>query len=81
LRVNVLTGETLFRRAYIRSMVDQVEVDDAEIRIVGRRMVLERLVMGGGAALAGVPGFVRGWRARQDETGNSYIIVIAKSIS
>jgi energy-coupling factor transporter ATP-binding protein EcfA2 len=29
MRVNVLTGETLFRRAYIRSMVDQVEVDDA----------------------------------------------------
>jgi hypothetical protein len=26
LRVNVLTGETLFGRAYIRSMVDQVEV-------------------------------------------------------
>jgi hypothetical protein len=30
-------------------MVDQVEVDDAKIRIVGRRTVLERLVMGGGA--------------------------------
>jgi hypothetical protein len=26
MRVNVLTGETLFRRAYIRSMVDQMEV-------------------------------------------------------
>jgi hypothetical protein len=26
MRVNVLTGETLFGRAYIRSMVDQVEV-------------------------------------------------------
>jgi hypothetical protein len=31
MRVNVLTGETPFRRAYIRSMVDQVEGDDAEI--------------------------------------------------
>jgi hypothetical protein len=29
MRVNVLTGETLFRRAYIRSMVDQVEVMDS----------------------------------------------------
>lgn len=66
MRSNVLTGETPFRRAYIRSLVDQVEVDDAEIRIHGRRTVLERLVMGGGAAPAGVPSFVRKWRARRD---------------
>lgn len=66
MRTNVLTGETPFRRAYIRAMIDQVEVDDAEIRIHGRRTVLERLVMGGGAAPAGVPSFVRKWRARKD---------------
>ena len=59
-------GETPFRRAYIRSVIDQVEVDDEEIRIIGRRTVLERLVMGGGAAPAGVPGFVRKWRTRHD---------------
>jgi site-specific DNA recombinase len=48
---------------YFRTvMIDQVEVDDAEIRIIGRRTVLERLVMGGGAAPAGVPSFVRKWR-------------------
>lgn len=40
---------------YLRSVIDQVEVDDAEIRIHGRRDVLERLVMGGGATPAGVP--------------------------
>lgn len=44
---------------YLRSVIDQVEVDDAEIRIHGRRDVLERLVMGGGATPAGVP-FVNG---------------------
>lgn len=71
------TGETLghyiitgvpfpFRRAYLRSVIDQVEVDDTEIRIHGRRDVLERLVMGGGATPAGVPSFVRKWRALQD---------------
>jgi hypothetical protein len=49
MRTNVLTGETPFRRAYIRAVVDQVEVNDNEIRIIGRRTVLERLVMGGGA--------------------------------
>jgi len=40
---------------YLRSIIDQVEVDDAEIRIHGRRDVLERPVMGGGATPAGVP--------------------------
>ena len=43
MRTNVLSGDTPFRRAYIRSVIDQVEVDDAEIRIIGRRTVLERL--------------------------------------
>ncbi|WP_154677711.1 hypothetical protein [Rhizobium tubonense] len=43
---------------YIRSVIDQVEVDDTEIRIHGRQAVLEGLVMGGGAAPAGVPSFV-----------------------
>jgi site-specific DNA recombinase len=66
MRSNVLTGETPFRRAYIRSVIDQVEVDDTEIRIIGRKAVLERLVMGGGASPAGVPSFVREWRARRD---------------
>ena len=32
----------------IRSVIDQVEVDDTEIRIVDRRQVLERLMTGGG---------------------------------
>jgi hypothetical protein len=68
MRMNVLTGETPFRRAYIRSVIDQVEVDDAEIRIWGRKGVLERLVAasGGGGGPAGVPSFVRKWRARRD---------------
>lgn len=66
MRANVLTGDTPFRRAYIRSVIDQVEVDDEDIRIIGRRTTLERLVMGGGAAPAGVPSFVRKWRTRRD---------------
>ncbi|CAH1665943.1 Recombinase family protein [Hyphomicrobiales bacterium] len=66
MRENVLTGDVPFRRAYLRAVIDNVEVDDTEIRIHGRRTVLERLVMGGGAAPAGVPSFVRKWRARKD---------------
>lgn len=66
MRDNVLSGDTAFRRAWLRSVIDKVEVDDTEIRIHGRRTVLERLVMGGGAAPAAVPSFVREWRARKD---------------
>ena len=66
MRKNVLTGETSFRRAYLRAVIDQVEVDDTEIRIIGRKSVLERLVMRGGSTPAGVPSFVPKWRARQD---------------
>jgi hypothetical protein len=62
MRTNLLTGKVAFRRAYIRSIIDNVEVDDAKIRIHGRRTVLERLVLGGGAALAGVRRFVHGAR-------------------
>jgi predicted transposase YbfD/YdcC len=66
MRENVANGAIAFRRAYLRSVIDQVEVDDAEIRIHARRDAPERLVMGGGATPAGVPGFVRKWRTRQD---------------
>lgn len=70
MRRNVAGGAVEFRRAWLRSMIDNVEVDDEEIRIHGRRDVLERLVMDGGAAPAGVPSFVRKWRPSVDETDN-----------
>ena len=58
-RTNIASGDTPFRRAYIRSVIDQIEVDDTKIRIIGRTSVFERLVMGGGATPAKVPSFVR----------------------
>ena len=57
MRANVLKGD---------SVIDQVEADDEEIRIIGRRTVFGRLATGGGAVPAGVPSFVRKWRARHD---------------
>jgi hypothetical protein len=74
MRTNILSGDTAFRRAYLRAVIDRVEVDDAEIRIRGRRTVLERLVMGGGATPAGAPSFVREWRTGKDS--NSYVCKI-----
>jgi DNA invertase Pin-like site-specific DNA recombinase len=76
MRANALSGDVSFRRAWLRAMIDNVEVDDTEIRIHGRRTVLERLVMGGGAAPAAVPSFVRKWRAPPGEDDN-YVYSIA----
>lgn len=66
MRSNVLEGEIPFRRAWLRSIIDRVEVDDREIRIHGRKDTLERLVMQNAALPAAVPSFVRKWRARKD---------------
>jgi hypothetical protein len=66
MRTNVLNGKAPVRRTYIRSVIDQVEVDDAEIRIKGRRSVLEWLVMARGEPPSGGSSFVREWRARRD---------------
>lgn len=71
---NIRHGEIAFRRAYIRAVVDQIEVDDRKIGIRGRRSVLERLVMGGGVTPAGAPSVVSKWRAGEDETGRRYVI-------
>jgi site-specific DNA recombinase len=62
MRAHVLEGAIPLRGAYLRAKIDNVEVDDEEARIYGRRTVLERLVMGDGVAPAGVPSFVRKWR-------------------
>jgi hypothetical protein len=41
-------------------------VDDSEIRIVGRKDVLERAILANGVPVPGVRSFVRKWRTRQD---------------
>jgi site-specific DNA recombinase len=66
MRTNFVSGDMQFRRIYIRAVVYEVEVYDIEIRIHGQRTVLERLVIGGGATQAGMPSFVRMWRALRD---------------
>ena len=50
-------------KAYHGSIVDRIEVDDREIRIVGRKNVLEQAVLANGGAVSGVRSFVRKWRS------------------
>jgi site-specific DNA recombinase len=71
------TGEVQFRKTYLGSIVDRVEVDDREIRIVGRKDVMEQAVLANGRARCRrFAVFVRKWRAGQDETANTYVIEI-----
>lgn len=64
MRENVLTGDTGFRRAWLRAVIDTVEVDDTEIRIHGRSSVLERLMMAARRFLHQCPVLfgIGGWR-------------------
>lgn len=66
MREKLTTGEVPFRKAYLGSIIDRVEVDDGKIRIVGRKDVLEQVVLANGGPVQGVRSFVRKWRTRQD---------------
>jgi DNA invertase Pin-like site-specific DNA recombinase len=66
MRENLTTGEILFRKTYLGSIVDRVEVDDNEIRIVGRKDVLERAVLAKGAPVPRVRSFAPKWRTGED---------------
>ena len=59
-------GDTNTRKAYIRSILDAVEVDDRAIRIFGSKDVLQAAIAGKQTENGNVRGFVRKWRARHD---------------
>src|SRR5262245_56845242 len=63
MRGKLTTGEEPFRKAYLGSIVDRVEVDDHEVRIVGRKDVLQQAVLADGSLLPGVRSLVRKWRS------------------
>ncbi len=72
-----LPGDTPLRRACLRPVIDRVDVDEAEIRLSGRKTVLEAHVISGrGRRLPERTVLFRKWRAREDKTGHSYVIVI-----
>ena len=59
-------GDTNARKAYIRAIVDAIEVDDQAIKIIGSKDVLQAVIAGKQTANGNVRGFVRNWRARDD---------------
>ena len=66
MRDNITTGEIPFRKAYIRSLVDRIEVDDHVVRIIGDKATLEQAVAHGALAGNAVRSFEPKWRARHD---------------
>ena len=66
MRERLKTGDVPFRKAYIASIVDRIEVDDTQVRIKGRKEVLEQAVRSTGATPPVVHTFVPNWRPRQD---------------
>ena len=67
LREQLANGDVQFRKAYLNVFVDQIEVDDTEIRIRGPKSALAKAAS---APLSkpsdAVPSFVREWRTRRD---------------
>ena len=66
MRQNITTGETPFRKVYLRAVVDHVEVDDHVIRIIGDKTTLEQAIAGQAANASDVRRCVPKWRARRD---------------
>lgn len=66
MRENIANGEVPFRKAYLRSVIDRIEVDDHVVRVVGDTATLEQVVAGKSVPAAGVRSLVRKWRARKD---------------
>jgi site-specific DNA recombinase len=66
MREKLDTGDTSARKAFLRSVISQIEVDDDKIRIVGDKAILAAVIAGGETGETQVRGFVRKWRARRD---------------
>ncbi len=66
MRERITAGETTFRKAYLLSIVDAIDVDDTVIRIHGSKASLEQAVIAGEQIGKGVRNFIRKWRGRRD---------------
>jgi site-specific DNA recombinase len=65
-RERLSVGPVSARKALLGSLIDRVEVDDREIRIVGRKDALGQAILASGKGAGKVHSFVPNWRPRQD---------------
>ena len=66
MREKLTAGDIAFRKAYLGALIDRIEVDDREVRIVGRKELLEQAVLASRHNQDRVHSFVPKWRPRQD---------------
>ncbi len=66
IRENITSGDIPFRKAYIQAIVDQVQVGDREVRIIGSKAAIHQAMSGSKKFWPGVRSFERKWRTRQD---------------
>ncbi|HEV2548407.1 MAG TPA: recombinase family protein [Stellaceae bacterium] len=72
MREQLLSADIATRKAYLRLFVERIEVDDAEVRLFGRKDTLETaLRQERELPQAGVPSFDQRWRPRGDEKINA----------
>lgn len=69
MRRNITEGTIPFRKAWLRRIVDRIEIDTNAIRVIGDRIDLEQVIAAANAGTLNEPGVrssVRKWRARHD---------------
>jgi site-specific DNA recombinase len=76
-RENFSTGSVPFRKAYLRSLIDVIEVDDHQVRIKGSKDLLEKAVLASQNCQMGCSQMSTRWRAGRSKTANTYVIEIA----
>ena len=63
---NFRNGSVPFRKAYLQSLIDVVEIDDRQIRIKGRKELLEKAVLASQSGQSECSQTSTRWRARRD---------------
>jgi hypothetical protein len=66
MRENFSTGSVPFRKAYLQSLIDVIEVDDHQIRIKGSKDLLEKAVLASQNGRPSCSQMSTNWRARRD---------------
>ena len=72
MREHFTSGSVHFRKAYMQSLIDVIEVDDRQIRIKGSKDVLGKPKRSGRRSQMST-----NWRAGRNKTANTYVIEIS----
>jgi site-specific DNA recombinase len=68
MRENFTTGSVPFRKAYLQSLIEVIEVDDHQVRINGNKDLLEKAVLASQHGNSWCSQTSTKWRARHDST-------------